>query len=434
MKTQLKNNSETNKTLIVTLDKNDMKSEIDAKYEELSKTAKIPGFRKGHIPKPIIDKQFGPGYTFSLALEKIVSNAYYNALDEKSIKPLTEPKIDITHYPDPAKSGVDNLEFTATMEVRPEIDIPNLKDFEVTVDKVSVTADDIMKKLEQMSLNYATLKAVDRAAKRGDYISINLKASADGKVVDSSSGISYQIGTDNMIPGLDEQTIGMKAGEKKTFKTVMDKGDAAGKQANVDIEVLGVKEQELPKLDDSFAKLVSDFDTLSDLKKDVKKEVIEDKKSLQVNEISNKFIKKLASDISVEVPKVVIDDTAKAHIEDMKKRGQKLQKPDEKKVFDNVKENLKISFILDSLGEKLDVKISKEEFTNYVVNLSMRYNMPPENFMKVMEQSGQMPGVLRELGQSKSVNEALKLIKVKDTDGQKVDISSFLIKNQGDEK
>ncbi|MDR2799223.1 MAG: trigger factor [Bifidobacteriaceae bacterium] len=434
MKTSLKNNSETNLTITVSLNKNDMKSEIDAKYEELSKTAKIPGFRKGHIPKPIIDKKYGPSYAFSLAIEKIVSNAYFDALEKNNVKPLTEPKIDITKYPDLSKKDDDNLEFKATLEIRPEIDIPNLKDFEIVVDKVSASADDIMNKLEQMSKNYATLKAVDRAAKDGDFISLNLKASVNGKIADSSSGVSYQIGSDNMLPDLDKEARGMKAGEKKSYKAILDKGEQAGKKADIDIEILSVKEQELPKLDDSFAKLVSDFDTLSELKKDVKKEVLEDKKNVQVNEISNKFIKKLAEDINVNVPKAVIDDTAKAHIEDMKKRGQKLESADEKKVHDNVKENLKISFILDSLGEKLDVKISKEEFTNYVVNLSMRYNMPPEEFMKIMEQSGQMPGVLRELGQSKSVNEALKLIKVKDSAGEKIDISSFLVKNQGENK
>ncbi|MDR3128279.1 MAG: trigger factor [Bifidobacteriaceae bacterium] len=428
MKISVKSNSETNKTLTISLDKVDMKNEVDAKYDEVSQKAKIPGFRKGHVPKPIIDKQYGAGYTLSLALEKIVSKAYFEAVNKNSIKPLTEPKIDITQYPDPTKSTDYNLTFTATVEVRPEIVLPDLEKFEVSVDKIVVSADDIMKKLETMQKNYATLKAVDRKVRDNDYVSLNLKAEVNQKVVDSSSGISYQVGSDNMVPDLDKQLKGMVSGDKKSFQSVLDKGEAKGKKADVSIEVLSVKEQELPILDDSFANLVSDYDNLVDLKKDLKKQIAEDKKKAQVNIVADKFVKKLSEDIKVNVPKKVIDDTAKVHIDDMKKKGQKLTESDRKKLYDSVKQNLKLSFILDALGEKLDVQISKEEFTNYVVNLAMRYNMPPEQFIKIMEQTGQISGVLRELGQSKSVNSALGFIKVVDSDGKTVDIKPFLKK------
>ncbi|MDR3152142.1 MAG: trigger factor [Bifidobacteriaceae bacterium] len=429
MKISVKDNSETNKTLTITLDKKDMKSEIDKQYDEVSQKAKIPGFRKGHVPKPIIDKQYGAGYALSLALEKIVSKAYFDVVEKNNLKPLTEPKIDITQYPDPAKEADYNLSFTATLETRPKIDLPNLKELEIKIDKILVSADDIMKKLESMQHNYATLKAVDRKADIGDYVSLNMKSIAEDKLIDQASGISYQVGSNTMVPGLDDQLKGLKANSKKTFETVLDKGQAAGKKAKIDIEVLSVKTQEFPPLDDEFAKLVSEHSKLVDLKKDLKKEVLEDKKRLQVDTVSQKFLEKLNNSINVNVPEVVIKDTVKRHIDSLKQKGQEVKEADKKKLYDSILEDFKISFILDALGEKLDVKISKEEFSNYVVNLAMRYNMPPEQFLKIMEQTGQISGVLRELGQSKTVHRVLEIIKVVDTDGKVLDIKPYL-KNQ----
>ncbi|MDR3116525.1 MAG: trigger factor [Bifidobacteriaceae bacterium] len=429
MKISIKDNSETNKTLTISLNKNDMKSEVDKQYDEVSQKAKIPGFRKGHIPKPIIDKQYGAGYALSLALEKIVSKAYFDAVEKNNLKPLTEPKIDITQYPDPTKETDYNLAFTATLETRPKIDLPNLKELEIKIDKISVSADDIMKKLESMQHSYATLKAVDRKADIGDYVSLDMKSIVNGKVIDQASGISYEVGSNTLVPGLDDQLKGLKTNSEKTFETVLNKGQAAGKNAKIDIKVLSVKTQEFPPIDDEFAKLVSEHNKLVDLKTDLKKEVLEDKKRSQVDIVSQKFLEELNNSMNVNVPEVVIKDTAKRHIDSLKQKGQEIKEVDEKKLYNSIFEDFKVSFILDALGEKLDVKISKEEFSNYVVNLAMRYNMPPEQFLKIMKQTGQISGVLRELGQSKTVHKVLEIIKVVDSDGKTVNIKPYLKNN-----
>ena len=247
----------------------ELKPSIDAAYKTIGSQLQVPGFRKGKVPSRIIDQRVGRGAVLEEAVNEALPKFYTEAIEANEVRPLGQPEI--TDLKVPMADGED-FSFTAELDVRPEITLPDLDGIAIEVAAAKASDEDITTRLDALRARFGSLNTVEREVKDGDFVSVDLSASIDGDEVDSVSGVSYEVGSKNMLEGIDEALVGMSAGDTKEFKAPLAGGEQAGKEADCVVTVQSVKERELPALDDDFAQLASEFDTLEELRADVAKQ------------------------------------------------------------------------------------------------------------------------------------------------------------------
>ena len=304
MKISVRNLEPTKVKLTITVDPEEFNPYLDNARKEIAKQVNVPGFRKGHVPGKIIDQRIGFGAVAGEAVNNGVPELYSKALEEKGIHPMAQPEIDVQEVPESAKDET-KLKFVATVERRPDIELPAIDGMEIEVAKAEITDEDINNRLEALRQRFGTLVGVDRPAAKGDYANIDLTAEINGEVVDSQEGVSYELGSETMLDGLDEALEGLSAGEETTFEGTLEAGDHEGEKAQIKVKVNSVKAEELPELDDDFASEASEFDTLDELKEDLKKAASQDAEGRQATAARDAFIAKLEEGLEIPVPKGV---------------------------------------------------------------------------------------------------------------------------------
>ena len=268
MKSAVETLNPTRVKLTVEVTYDELKPSLDAAYQTIAGQVNIPGFRRGKVPHRIIDQRVGRGAVLEEAVNNALPRFYGQAVEENKVRPLGQPEVDVTDVP--AEDGQE-LKFTVEVDVRPELQLPDYDGLTVAVDNVDgeATAADAQERLTTLRQRFGTLTGIERAAATGDFVSVDLEAKIGDEEIDSVKGISYEIGTGNMIDGLDEALVGMTAGETKTFTAPLAGGDREGQDADVTVTVQSVKERVLPELDDDFAQLASEFDTFEELQADI---------------------------------------------------------------------------------------------------------------------------------------------------------------------
>lgn len=304
MKISVRNLEPTKVKLTITVDPEEFNPYLDAARKEIAKQVTVPGFRKGHVPGKIIDQRIGFAAVAGEAVNNGVPELYSKALEEKKIRPMSQPEIDVQEVPTSAKDET-KLKFVATVERRPDIELPELDGMEIDVPKAEITDEDVNRRLENLRQRFGTLVGVDRPAAKGDYANIDLVAEIDGETVDSQEGVSYELGSNTMLDGLDEALDGLSAGEETTFEGTLEAGEHEGEKAQIKVKVNSVKAEELPELDDDFAQEASEFDTLDELKADIRKACERDAEGRQATEARDAFIAKLKEGLEIPVPKGV---------------------------------------------------------------------------------------------------------------------------------
>jgi trigger factor len=309
--------SPTRAKLTVEVPFEELKPSLDAAYKKIAQQINVPGFRKGKVPPMVIDRQIGRGPILDEAINDALPKLYVQALQENSIEPLAQPDIDITKFEDN-----ETLEFTAEVDVRPEITLPELEGLEVTVDDVEVTDEDVDTQVQSLRERFASLNDVDRPAAENDFVTIDLKAMRDGEVVEGAevSGMSYQVGRGGMLDGLDEALTGMSAGDEKTFESNLVGGDQTGLDVEVEVKVTAVKEQELPELDEEFAQTASEFDTVDELLADVRTRLERGKRLEQAAAARDAVLEKILDLVEIPLPDAVVDEELKARRENVQQQ------------------------------------------------------------------------------------------------------------------
>jgi len=275
VKSALETLSPTRVKMTVEVPFEELKPSLDAAIKHIGEHIQVPGFRKGKVPARIIEQRVGRAAVLEEAVNNALPTFYGQALEENEVRPLGQPEI--TDLQVPATDGEDFV-FTAEVDKRPEIDLPDFSDIELTVDEAKVEDEAVEQRLTDLRARFGTLKGVDRAVQDGDFVSIDLSAEIDGEQIDEVTGVSYEVGSKNMLEGLDEALVGMTADETKQFTAPLAGGDQEGQDASCTVTVTAVKERELPELDDEFAQLASEFDTLRELRADVTKQAEQAKK------------------------------------------------------------------------------------------------------------------------------------------------------------
>ena len=432
MKISVRNLEPTKVKLTVTVEPEELNPYLDAARKEIAKQVNVPGFRKGHVPGKIIDQRIGFAAVAGEAVNDAVPELYSKALEEKKIRPMAQPEFDVQDVPQSANDET-KLKFTATVERRPDIELPEIDGLEIAISKPEVKDEDVDKRLEALRQRFGTLVGVDRPAAKGDFANIDLTAEIDGETVDSQEGVSYELGSNTMLDGLDEALDGLSAGEETTFEGTLEAGEHEGQKAIVKVKVNSVKAEELPELNDEFASEASEFDTLDELKADIRKAAAQDAEGRQATEARDAFIAKLQEGLEIPVPKGVKANMVEEQLKGMTPDPEKATKEQKAQAEETVEKDLRDQMVLDALAEKLDVQVSQSDVFNFLASIAQQYGMDPNNFIQAIIKNGQLGSAVQEVGRSKGLLAGMRAVKFT-ADGEVVDLSAFLGEAAEDEE
>ena len=427
MKTTVERLAPTRVKLNIEVTPEEFRPSLDHAYEHIAETVNIPGFRKGKIPAAILDQRVGRGAILAHAINDGLDSIYRQAIEAEKLRPLGQPSADVKATPN-EKTFAGNLVVEIEVEVRPEIKLPEIKGIKVKVDAIKVEDSEIEAELDRLRSRFGTLNTVERPAKKGDFTSIDLIASVDGIQIDQAQNISYEIGSDSLLDGIDDALDTLTAGETTTFKSKLVGGDKAGQEAEITVTLNAVKERELPAVDDAFAQLASEFDTVAELKASLEKEIKRTKsysQGLQARELLTEELLKL---VDVPVSEEMVNADVERHLE-----GEGRQKDDEHRaevVVDSTK-SFQVQMLLDAIAEAEQVRVNENELMQYLIQASQSYGMEPNEFVKIVDEQGQIPSFVSEVARRKALAVVLEAAVITDSEGNKVDLAEFTKTDDG---
>jgi trigger factor len=414
----------------------ELKPDFDRAYKELAKQVRLPGFRPGKAPAKLLEARVGKEAILDQVINEALPSRYGQAVTEVDVRPLGQPEIDVTN-----KVYGEDLVFTAEVDVRPDFTLPDLSALKITVDPIKVSDEDIDTELQNLRARFGTLKGVERPAATGDFVSIDLKATIDGEDVPEAAteGLSHEVGSGQLIDGLDDAIVGLSAGESKTFTTELAAGPHAGKEAEVTVTVGSVKERELPEPDDEFAQLASEFDTIDELKENLSEQVSRVKRVQQAEEIRGAAIEALLDGVDMPLPEAIVqaqvDNTIHNALHGLDHDDAKLAEALEKQgttreKFDadartEAEKAIKTQLLLDALGDDLDIQVGQDDLTERLVVTSRQYGIQPQELLSYLQQQNQLPAMFADVRRGKTIAAAVEAATVNDSDGNVIDTSEF---------
>ena len=414
----------------------ELQPDIDTAFQQMAKQVRMPGFRPGKVPVKLLEARVDKQEMFNQVIGDAVPARYSEAVTTSEVQPLGQPEIDITN-----QVYGEDLTFTAEVDVRPEIELPELEGLKITVDPIEVTDEEVDAELQNLRARFGTLKGVERAAEEGDFVSIDLSATVDGEDVPEAKteGLSHEIGSGQLIEGLDEAIVGLKEGETRVFPTTLAAGDHAGKEAQVTVTVKSVKERELPEPDDEFAQLASEFDSIDELKNSLTEQVQRVKRVQQAEQIRDKALEVLLEQTEIPLPEKIVqaqvDDTLHNAIHGLDHDESKFEEAlkeqgSSRDEFDtdnrtNAEKAVKTQLLMDAIADKLDIQVGQNDLTERLVLMSRQYGLEPQQLLQVLQQNNQLPAMFADVRRGLTVAAVVHGGTVTDTDGNAIDTTEF---------
>jgi trigger factor len=428
--------SPTRAKLTVEVPFEELKPSLDAAYKKIAQQVNVPGFRRGKVPPMVIDRQVGRGAVLDEAINNAVPQFYVQALQANELEPLAQPELDITRLEDN-----DLLEFTAEVDIRPEVELPEYHGLEVTVDDLEVTDEDVEEQVQSLRERFASLTEVDRAAADGDFVTIDLTASVDGQTVEGAetSGMSYQVGRGGMLDGLDEALVGMSAGDERTFTSQLVGGDRAGEDVDVTVKVTSVKEQDLPELDDDFAQTASEFDTVAELTEDVRTRLERGRRLEQAAAARDAVLEKVLDLVEVPLPDAVVDAELQARkqsiVEQLRYAGMSMEAylDSEEQTVDEfeadlekrVRDAVAAQFVLDQVAKAEEVAVNEGELQEHLMRRAQQSGQNPQEFIQHMLEHNHIPEMVSEVVRGKALALMVESAVVTDESGNHVELKTL---------
>jgi trigger factor len=442
VKTDVEELSPTRVRLSVEVPFDELKPNLDKVYRDIAKQVRIPGFRPGRVPPPVIDSRFGREYVVREAVSDAIPGLYDKAVAETEIQALGTPQVDIDDANLSNLRQGNQLTFTIEVDVRPEFELPDLASLSVEVNGTLVTPDEVEEYLSSLQERFASLKAVQRPVENGDFVSVDLSATVDGEPVEDAqaSGLSYSVGSGSMLEGLDDALAGMSAGDTKTFRTELAGGEYAGREAEVTVTVHSVKVKELPGLDDDFAQLASEFDTLGEFRADTRGQLERAKAFQQVVQARDKALEVLLDAVDIPLPEGVVEAEIKqskeAALDQFKRSGLDLDsylaatnqtaEQYDAEVATRARRAVKVSLVLDKLARAEQITVTPEEMSAYIARQAEQMGVAPERLAQQLTKNNQLALVAAEVLRGKAMNIIAERVKVTDPSGEIVDVKSAL--------
>lgn len=436
MKSTVETLSPTRVRLAVEVPFEELKPSLDAAYKKIGAQVRVPGFRPGKVPARVIDQRVGRAAVLEEAINDALPRVYGKAAREAAIQPLGQPDIDVTKLEDG-----EALSFTAEVDVRPQITLPELAGLSVTVDDVAVSDDEVAVQLDDLRGRFGTLRAVERPVQAGDFVSLDVVTRADDVEVDggSANGLSYEVGTGGLIDGLDEAITGKSAGDSTTFASAVPQGDKAGVIAQITATVNSVKEKELPAVDDEFAQLASEFDTIEQLKDDLRARLTGVKTLAQGSQARDRVLDALLDSVDFSLPESLVTAEIEyrqheivhslGHEDGLLERylsmQDKTQEEFQTELREGAEKSVRGQLLLDAIADTTSVQIGDSELTEYLVREAARYQIPPQEFANQIVQAGNLPDLIAGVRRSKALAVVLETAIITDESGNVVDLSAL---------
>ena len=445
MKSSVEKLSATRTKLTIEVPFEELKPEFDKAYATLAQQVNMPGFRKGKVPAKILEARLGRGVVLDQVINEMLPSRYSQAVEENDVKALGQPEIEISELEDGK-----HITFTAEGDVRPEIEVPDFSAISVEVAPLKADDEAIDAELKNLQARFGTLKPADRAVKKGDFVSIDLSATIDGETVDEATteGLSHEVGNDSLIEGRDDALVGMKEGEESTFTSKLVAGEHADEEAEVTVKLGSVKERELPELDDDFAQLASEFDTLDELKESLKGQVEQQLKNTQAGEIRDKVLAEALEQTEFELPEGVVKEQVDAQIqqiiqqfggdekvfESMLAAQDMTREKFEEDARSSAEDSVRTQLFLDAVADKEQPEVSQEELMDHIAFTANQYGMDPNQFIMQLQQAGQLGSLFADVRRGKALALNIARTSVKDTDGADVDPKEYFgdVEAEGD--
>ena len=436
MKTDVEELSPTRVRFTIEVPFEELKPNLDRAYREVNRQVRVPGFRPGRVPPRVIDQRIGRGAVLEQAVNDAVPQLYGKALEEHDIFALGQPSVEITKLED----GTE-LAFTAEVDVRPKFDLPSIDGTPVTVDDTVVTPDQVEEYIGALRERFASLKGTDRPVESGDFVSIDLSAEVDGKAVEDAqaNGISYEVGSGQLLDGLDDALAGMSAGESKTFSALLAGGGQAGHLAQVTVTVDSVKVRELPELDDEFAQAYSEFDTVGELRAGTRAQLENMRRAGQVGQARERALDALLARVDIPLPEDLIrsevDGRKQALAERLQRSGNTMDEYLEatnstaeqldEQFEQEARHSIKAGFVLDKLATQEELSLDQEELAAYVTEQAYRMGVQPDQLARQLTDRGQLAAVAADVLRGKAMSLLADRAKITDESGRAVDIKAI---------
>lgn len=436
MKSTVEHLSPTRVRLAVEVPFDELKPTFDEAYKKIAQQVRVPGFRPGKAPARIIDQRLGRGVVLEEVVNTAVPQKYGEAVGEAEINPLGQPEIEVTSIDDG-----DKIAFTAEVDVRPSIELPDFSTISVSVDAAEVTDSDVDDQLTGLQARFGTLTGVQRPAAKDDFVVMDLSATVNGEAVEEAqtSGMSHQVGAGELIEGLDDALEGMSAGETKNFTTTLVAGDHAGEEAEVTVTVQTVKERQLPEADDEFAQLASEFDTLDELKADLRERHGRVKKMEQAGQARDKVLEALLEATDIPAPQGVVDSEVEVraheavhefeHDEDkltayVESQGQTRDEFDTE-LRTTAEQAVRTQLLLDEVAEKGEVQVDQQELMERIFMQAQRFGISPEDYIQQAQQANQLGAIFADVRRGKALASVVQAATILGPDGEPVDLSEL---------
>ncbi|WP_342318284.1 trigger factor [Corynebacterium mayonis] len=436
MKTSVDKLSDTRVKLTVEVPFDELGKEFDKAYAAIAQQVNIPGFRRGKAPRKLIDARFGRGPILEQVVSDMLPTRYEQAVEENELKPIGQPEIDVTKIEDN-----DVVEFTAEVDVRPEIEVPDFSKISVTVPAITIDEEAVNKELEDLRSRFGELKEIKRKLKNDDFAVIDLNVEVDGEKVEDASteAMTYQIGSDDLIEGLDAALRGLKSEQDNEFTTTLARGEYEGKEATVKVHVQQTKERKLPELDDDFAQLASEFDTVEELRENVRNQLEESLKAQQAADIRDEVLKAALATTEFSLPESIVEEQVHNRLHqilgqlahDEKALAQLLEAQGttreefDKESREQAVESVRTQLFLDAVAEQEQQEVTQQELTDHILFTAQSYGMDPNQFIAQLQQSGQIANLFADVRRGKSLAAAISRTSVKDEDGKEIDPNDY---------
>ncbi len=414
----------------------ELKPDFDRVYKELAKQVRLPGFRPGKAPAKLLEARIGRGTVLEQVVNDALPSRYTQAVSTSDLRPIGQPKIEVTKIEDG-----EELVFTAEVDVRPDITLPDLSALKVTVDPIEISDDEVDAELQSLRARFGTITGVERPAQDGDFVSIDLSATVDGEDVPDAStqGLSHEVGSGRLIDGLDEAIVGLSAAETRVFTTTLTAGAHAGEEAQVTVTVNSVKERELPEPDDEFAQLASEFDTIDELQVNLADQVRRIKRIQQAEQIRDAALDALLQQVDIPLPEAIVqaqvdqavhnaihglDHDEERFAEALAEQGSSREQFDAES-RENAEKGVKTQLVVDAVADELNVQVGQDDLTERLVLQSRQYGVEPQQLLQYLQENNQLPVMFADVRRGKALAAVVRAATVTDTDGNPIDTEEF---------
>jgi trigger factor len=414
----------------------ELEPDFQRAYKELARQVRLPGFRPGKAPAKLLEARFGREAMLDQVVSEALPARYGQAVAESEVHPLGQPEIEVTK-----KEYGEELAFTAEVDVRPKLALPDPGALKVSVDPIEVSDEDVDAELQSLRARFGTLTGVDRPVADGDFVSIDLSATIDGEEVPGAAaqGLSHEVGSGRLIAGLDEALVGLSVDESKEFTAQLATGEHAGKDAQVTVTVKSIKERELPEADDEFAQLASEFDTIEELKANLREQVGRTKRAQQAENIREAALDTLLEQVEVPLPEAIVKaqvDSAlhnalhslnhdESKLEEVLAQQGKSREEFETETRTAAETDVKRQLLLDALADELEVQVGQEDLTERLVATSRQYGIEPQQLLAYLQENNQLPAMFADVRRALAIAEVIRAATVTDTAGNAIDTSEF---------